>query len=404
MTVTLVENRADLAAVAERAARAPSLGVDAEANGLHAFRPTLCTLQLAWVEAGEVAVAVIDSLAVPVASLSPLLGARGPVKVLHDLTFDARLLAEAGAPLARVRDTSVAARLLGFTATGLATLLAGELGVAHGKDLQQHDWSRRPLGPAEIAYLAGDVRHLLALDEHLAQKAEALDIAPEVADECAYKLATALAPPRDARPAYVRIKGAAALDAPGRAVLRRLCQARDEVAAAADVPPFKVVSSETLLELAVKRPRDRAALVAVRGALAGTAGRWTDRWLGAVADGLGDGDVPAAEQALFTREPPRSDEIKKRRARDRAVSAWRRDEAALRGLDAQAVLPGHCAQDLVDALLANDEQPDAAALREAIARIPGLGARRIERHMAAFLALAEEAALPPTKPPVSLEP
>jgi ribonuclease D len=324
---------------------------------------------------------------VAAAPLAHLLGPEGPVKVLHDLFFDARLLAEAGAPLARVRDTSVAARLLGFASTGLTALLASELGIAHAKGLQQHDWSRRPLTPPELDYLAGDVRHLLALDERLAQKAEALDIAPEIAEECEYKLGTALAPPRDGRPAYVRIKGAAALDPPGRAVLRRLCQARDEAAAAADVPPFKVVSNETLLALATRRPVDFAALAQVRGATLGAAARWGSQWLDAIAEGVRDGDVPAEDQPFFAPALPDRRSFARRRAREAQVAAWRKAEAALRGVDPQAVLPGHCASDLVDALIAHDRAPDASALEAAVARIPGLGARRLQRYGAALVAL-----------------
>ncbi len=396
--VVRVETEAALAACAARAAGASRLAVDVEANGLHAFRPALCVLQLAWHEGGEVAVAVIDTLAVPVAPLAPLLGPSGPLKILHDLTFDARLLGEAGAPLARARDTSVAARFLGFSATGLASLLASELGVTHSKDLQQHDWSRRPLTPEQIDYLAGDVRHLLDLDDRLCQKAEALDIAPEVADECAYKLDTALAPPRDTRPGYVRIKGVASLDPVGRAVLRRLCLARDEAAASADVPPFKVVGNEILLDLAHRRPLDRAALAAVRGATAGAAGRWVDRWLGAIADGIRDGEIPPADQPHFTPAVPDRGAFARRRACEARVSGWRKAEAARRGVDPQVVLPGHCAAELVDALLDHATHADTghagghpqtpAALEAAIARIHGLGARRRERYAAAFLAFA----------------
>jgi ribonuclease D len=392
--VTLVATPADLARVAGRAARAPRVAVDAEANGLFAFRPSLCTLQLAWPEGEHTAVAVVDTLAVAAAPLGPLLGPDGPIKVLHDLTFDARLLADAGAPLARVRDTSVAARLLGFTATGLASLLASELGVHVGKELQQHDWGRRPLAAEHVAYLAGDVRHLLALDAHLERRAGALDLGPEIDEECAHKLGAALGPPRDGRPAYVRIKGAAALDPAGRAVLRRLVEARDEVSRAADLPPFKVVSSEVLLELARRRPGTPETLAAVRGALAGRAGRHAEAWLAAVAAGVRDGDVPGEDRAHFA--PPRPDRelAARRRAREAALSAWRRAEAALRGVDEQAVLPGHCAQDLVDALLDNDQRPDPAALAEAIARIPGLGVRRLARYREAFVALAS----PPPAP------
>src|SRR5690349_14549323 len=114
----VVRDPAALAALAARAARAPRIAIDVEANGLFAYRAALCTVQLAFPEGDDRAIAVIDTLAVDPAPLAAVLGPEGPVKVLHDLTFDARLLAEAGAPLGRVRDTSVTARLLGIAATG----------------------------------------------------------------------------------------------------------------------------------------------------------------------------------------------------------------------------------------------------------------------------------------------
>lgn len=400
--VLLLETPPALAAAVTRAARAERVALDVESNGLHVFRAGLCVVQLAWLEPSgaadgpaSVVVAVVDPLAVPVAPLGPLLGAAGPVKVLHDLTFDARLLAEAGVPVARVRDTSVAARLLGHQATGLATLLASELGVHVDKRLQHHDWSRRPLGPDELAYLAGDVRHLLALDAHLERAAAERDLAPEIDDECAYKLGTALAPPRDPRPGYVKAKGASGLDTLGRAVLRRLWLAREAAAEAADVPPFKIVSSETLVELAGKRPASAAALATVRGAVAGQAGRHVEAWLRAIADGEGDGALPAEESALFTAASPAREEMARRRGREVQVIGWRRAEAARRGVDDQAILPGHCAHDVMDALLAYDARPDAEALREALARVPGLGARRLARYGDALAALA---AAPPPAP------
>jgi ribonuclease D len=392
MTITLVERPAELAPVIERAARAARVALDVEADGLHSYRAKLCVLQLAWREGDAIAVAVVDTLAVPAAPLAPLLGEGGPIKVLHDLTFDARLLADAGAPLARVRDTSVAARLLGFTATGLAALLASELGVAHDKGLQHHDWARRPLQHGEIAYLAGDVRHLLDLDERFARRAEEIDVAAEIADECAYKLDRALAPPRDARPAYARIKGAGGLDATGRAVLRRLVEAREAVAEALDVPAFKVIQNEALLDLAEKRPADARAIAAVKGATSGHAGANAPRWIAAIAQGIADGGIPEEHRGFFDRAPEPREIIARRRKREAQITAWRKAEAAQRGVDPQVVLPGHCADDLVAALLAFDAAADREALVRAVAAIPGLGARRRERYLAALTAFADSPA------------
>ncbi|MEJ7731762.1 MAG: ribonuclease D [Polyangiaceae bacterium] len=339
-----VDNPSELSALAERAGRAEALAVDVEADGLFAYRAKLCTLQLAFREGARgtpeerMVVAIVDALAVPVSGLTSLFAA-GPVQVLHDLTFDARLLGEAGAPLGQVRDTSVAARLLGRTSTGLAALLAEELGVHVEKRFQQHDWARRPLGEEHLRYLAGDVAHLLELDARLAAALVDKDLVDEADAECRYKLQTATLPPRDARPAYVRIKGASALDAVGRAVLRRLVEARETAAARADVPPFKVVGNDVLLELARRRPGDAAGVSAVRGAASGRAASRVRAWVEAIVAGMRDGEVPAADRVHF--EPQRVDraQLARRRARESQISAWRRREAKARGVDEQAVLP-----------------------------------------------------------------
>jgi len=390
----VIAREEDAVALAARAGRAEALAVDVEANGLFAYRARLCTVQLAFAEQGRMVIAVVDTLAVPVAPLAGLLGPEGPPKILHDLSFDARLLAETGAPLGCARDTSVAARFLGHTATGLAAICAAELGVQLDKQRQQHDWGKRPLGAEDLAYLADDVRHLLALDDRLRARVAALGIEDEVAAECAWKLASASRPPRDARPGYVRVKGAADLDAAGRAILRRLVDARERVAEAEDRPPFKIVSNEVLLEVARKRPASVEALRKLRGG--DHAARWTDAWLRAVDEGLRDGDIPEEDRAHF--EPARVDRraIAQRRALEARFTAWRRAEAKARGVDEQVVLPGHCAQDLVE--LALTTPPDAAQVREAIARIPGLGHRRLERYAELLVALTLAPAPPPDPP------
>jgi ribonuclease D len=386
----LVADPSSLDALTRRLAGAPRIALDVEADGLHAFRPKLCTLQIAWTDgAGVTRVAVVDALAVGVGALGDLLGEGGPIKVLHDLTFDAKMLEEAGLRLARVRDTSVAARFLGCPATGLGALLEAELGVKVEKRFQQHDWAERPLTAEQLRYLTDDVAHLFALDDHLEARAANAGIVEEIADECAYKLGAASAPPRDGRPAYVRIKGAAALDRPGRAVLRRLVEARDRVAERADVPPFKVIGNDVLLEIARRRPATATELRAVRGSTAGRAARALGAMLEAVLLGVQDGDVPADDQALF--EPARPDRalVARRRACEARVSGWRRAEAKRRGVDEQVVLPGHCAQDVTDALL--EHAAAGAPLRAALEAIPGLGDKRAARYLDALAALADPA-------------
>jgi ribonuclease D len=376
--LTIVTTKNDLESVVARALKAPLIAVDAEGNGLFAYRAALCTVQLAWQEGERTAIAVVDTLAVDPAPLGALLSRAGPLKVLHDFTFDVKLLAEAGVELDNVHDTSVLARMLGRKATGLASLLSADLGIVVAKELQQHDWSRRPLQPAELAYLAADVRHLAALYQKLLLEARAADIEAEVLDETLFKRESALAPPREKRPAYLRIKGADALDARGLAVVRRLVLEREVIAEEWDVPPFKVVANETLLAIAERKPTTMDDLRRIKRGISPRLASSSKRLLDAVRAGIEDGEVPADERAVEARLDRAL--VAARRAREKRFTTWRRAEAASRGVDEQVVLPGHCLSDLVGI-----DPPDAAA----IAAIRGMGEKRFARYGATLLALLE---------------
>jgi ribonuclease D len=277
----------------------------------------------------------------------------------------------------------VLARLLGRKATGLASLLAGELGITHDKKLQQHDWSRRPLEAPHIAYLADDVRHLMALDDKLGAEARVLDIEEEVETECAFKLQGALAPPREKRPAHLRLRGSEKLDKVGRAVLRRLLDERERIAEEWDQPAFKVASNEWMLSVARSRPQTVDDLRKIRGGFSPRLYGSGDRLAAAVRAGLADGEPPleAHDDNVLDKAT-----LAARRAREKRLTAWRRQEAAARGVDEQVVLPGHCLQEL-SAL----DGKDLAA----IACVPGLGTKRLERYGATLAALLDAPAAPP---------
>jgi len=134
--VQVVARDDELHEVVAAASAASRVAVDLEASGMFTYRAHICAVQLAW-DAGRVA--VVDTLAVSLRGLAGLLGAGGPVKIVHDVAFDARLLAEVEIQLGNVHDTALAARMLGRAATGLASLLESDLGVHIAKDMQRHD-------------------------------------------------------------------------------------------------------------------------------------------------------------------------------------------------------------------------------------------------------------------------
>ncbi len=381
MNVTLVETLDALKQVVVALAQAPRLACDIEADGLFRYRAKVCVLQLSTPDHAY----VIDTLAVwDAALLQPVLGSTGPRKIIHDLSFDARLLREAGIALGNVEDTSIAARFLGEKSLGLGSLLSSRLNVKVDKDRQKHDWSRRPLHQEDIDYLVGDVAHLFSLAELLQQDVNARGIAEEVALETEYMLARALVePPADSTPAWTKVKGAREQATVVRSVLRELLLVRDAEAQRRDVPPFKIVGEDSLVAASLKRPQSADALAAL-GFRSGHARAAAQRWIDAIKRGITRGDVPAEELVEERQAPPTREQRNRWKAREAALKAWRTAQAKARNVEASVILPGHCLTDIV--MLEQDSIP-------ALATVAGLGAVRITRDGEAMLrALAQSPA------------
>ncbi len=376
----VIEANEPLRSLVEELAEHEELAFDLEGDGLYRYRSQLCVVQLGTAD-GDVQ--IVDTLAITDRSpLGAVLGPSGPRKTVHDVSFDARLLAENGLELGNVFDTSVSARLLGEPKAGLAGLLEKYLDVKVAKGKQKADWGRRPLGSDDLEYLAGDVRYLLELGARLEQAVQEAGIEAEVHVETAYLLDRALTDEPDPRPAWARIKGLDDLGDEELAILREVSAVREDAAQKADVPPFKIIGNRELLEMARRRPDSKSALAAIPGAARGRARRFTRQFLEAIQRGRDAGEVSAEEHELaFPTPPPRKErEVVKRR--ERALTKWRDTEAKNRKVNRQVVLPGHCVRDL-----ATHRPFDEDELRS----VPGLGEVRVERYGAALLGVLDDA-------------
>src|SRR5262249_59440250 len=115
-----------------------------------------------------------------------------------------------------------------------------------------------------------------------------------VEEECA-ALAAQPAPERPVDPdAWIGVKGARELPPQGLAAMRELFALREQLARAADRPPFKVLGEDTLLRIAQTLPRDAATLGTIVGVTPRVQGRWGTAILAAVerALALSEVDLP----------------------------------------------------------------------------------------------------------------
>ncbi|MFK7987655.1 MAG: HRDC domain-containing protein, partial [Sandaracinaceae bacterium] len=219
--------------------------------------------------------------------------------------------------------------------TGLGALLSKVLGIEVDKGLQQADWGIRPIPEDRLGYLIGDVRHLLALADHFEERVREADIAEEVDEETRYAMARAEEPEIQKEP-WTRIKKSRDLNKPQLALLKALCDVREEVASDKDVPPFRIAPNAALLEAARRGPKTARDLSRVRGL------RKLPRsgLARALESAERDGPPPPPPP------PPPADVRARQKARERALQAWRNTEAERREVNVQVVLPGHCLRDI----------------------------------------------------------
>ena len=292
--IQLIEDQAELPALAAQLARQPRIAVDSESDSFHHYHEKVCLIQMSI--PGQTV--LLDALRLEqLGPLLPLFADPTVEKVLHGADYDIRTLGRDYAiRFENLFDTMIAAQLLGLEAIGLAALLQRYFGVALNKRFQTADWSQRPLPSPMIRYAADDTACLLALRERLAEELARKSRLEWLREEC-QQLVTQKAAPRQP-PSCLTIKGAGRLEPQQLAVLQALLDAREGIAQAIDRPPFKVITNELLMELAKRQPTTPGQL----SSIAIIPKRLRERLGGALLEAIRRGQ--AVPPARWPRRPP----------------------------------------------------------------------------------------------------
>jgi ribonuclease D len=289
--------------------REPLIAADTEAASFHRYRDRIFLVQLS----SPSRTAVIDPLAI--ADLTPvgeLLADAAVEKIFHDADYDLRILdRDYGFRARRLFDTRIAAQLAGEPAVGLAALLEKYAGVKLAKEHQKADWSRRPLPPAMLAYAAADTQHLPALRETLRARLTELGRLPWAEEEFRRLEELRWTAAADGADAYLRVKGAKALEPRQLAALRELYRWRESFAADKDQATFRIIGNDALLAVARALPRMPDELGRVAQLPRSLAARHGAALLEGVrrALALAEADLPRLERAV---RPPRDPSVEAR--------------------------------------------------------------------------------------------
>jgi ribonuclease D len=246
-----IETLPRLQGIAQILGQAKIIGVDLEADSLYHYFEKVCLLQIAT----ESASYVLDPLALrDLSALHPVFSNPGIRKVFHGADYDIRsLYRDFRLEVDNLFDTQLACQFLGLRETGLEAVLRNRFQVELNKKFQRADWSRRPLSSEMVEYAAMDGRFLIPLARILERELEEKDRLSWVEEECQFMTKVRFTPPSP-DPLYLKVKGAVLLDPRSLAVLEALLKFREAQAQKADIPPFKVIGNEPLIELAIKKP------------------------------------------------------------------------------------------------------------------------------------------------------
>lgn len=245
-TFVYVRDAARLQSLIERLGRAGRVAVDTEADSLHNYFEKVCLIQLSC--AGEHY--IVDPLSgLDLTGFMKALADK-PL-ILHGADYDLRMLRVSMGfrPRGEVFDTMIAAQLLGLEQIGLAALVERFFGCTIGKEGQKSDWSRRPLSDKQLHYAVNDTRFLEQLAGRLHGELSARGRIGWHSESCrAMVQSSGRDSSRDPEEAW-RIKGAGRLTRRQLAYLRELWRWRDQHARRANLPPFKVLGNEQILDL-----------------------------------------------------------------------------------------------------------------------------------------------------------
>jgi ribonuclease D len=256
----IVTTDIELAELISRLESVPVIGLDTEFLRERTYRAELCLVQLA---SADLAVCV-DPLAVKgVSKLGPLLGANGPIKVMHASRQDLEVLCPDVGLTQPVFDTQVAAALTGLPSQiGYGDLVKRMLGKELSKAHTRTDWSRRPLSDEQVEYALDDVRYLIPLKEKLEEELARLGRLEWLREE--------LEPLTDIRSlmvepeqAWLRVKGLRGFDEARTRLARSLAAWRERRAIERNRPRGWILEDTALREIVARVPRTLDQLASV---------------------------------------------------------------------------------------------------------------------------------------------
>jgi ribonuclease D len=307
-----------------------SIGVDTEANSIHAYREKVCLIQVSTAQADYI-LDPLDSL--DLTGFGDILENPQIEKIFHAAEYDLiGLYRDFGWCAHNIFDTMLAVRALGWEQTGLANALQTLFAITISKKYQRANWGKRPLPPEMLDYARMDSHFLHPLRNNLYAQLTQLGRWQEAKEEferlaraCSQHTFTPFDPD-----GFWAIQGVRRLPSASLSVMQSLWLTREDRARLADVPPFKILRDEDLLAVARIMPATTDDL-ARSCQLSSSQISQHAEWLIGVVETAANYPPP--------KEPVTSGPTEAVRIRYELLRQWRKERALQRGIASDMILP-----------------------------------------------------------------
>lgn len=262
-SAALIENQHDFLKLIGNLEKSAHIAIDTESNSFYAYFNRICLIQISTEQEDY----IIDPFLVgDIKGFGKILSSPDIEKIFHAAANDiAGLKRDFKFTVNNIFDTSVAAKILGYRQLGLAPILLEHFGISLNKKWQRYDWGRRPLRNEQIEYARFDTHFLIPLRHKLVAELKGKDLL-WAAREAFEKLCMQQITEKHFRPGdFLHIYGAQSLDVVGKRILKALYLFREKEARRRDRAPFRILTNDTLLRLALQRPRSLQDFTKTKG-------------------------------------------------------------------------------------------------------------------------------------------
>lgn len=325
-------------------ARQKIIAVDTESNSLYVYREQVCLVQISTLNIDY----LVDTLALTDLSLvAPIFADETIEKVFHAAEYDLICLKrDFGFSFSNIFDTMFAGRILGRKAVGLASMLKAEFGIELDKRFQRANWGKRPLPKAQLVYARLDSRYLIPLRQRLADELVKCGRWQLAQEDFSRLCDVKITPEVDGIENCQRAAGNLSLTSQQANVLRELCKYREIQAQRANLPPFKILGKQTLLEIARVMPRLRDDLASNT--------KISQRQLERHADGL----LKAVERGMRCKQHRNMNHYHRQPVDEKfiyrleALRNWRKQTGHTLGVESDVIMP----RDILEIIAQNNPQ------------------------------------------------